>query len=348
MIGVDIFSGVGGMSIGAIAAGIDVRLAIELDSNVALTYVSNHPNTTLENKDIREVKEINVYNNSDTILFGGPPCQGFSRSNLKTRNIKNQNNWLFEEFIRVAKIWRPDWIVIENVKGLLETEKGIFLKNILQNLVKLEYKVSYQVLNASQFGVPQNRERLFIVAYPKKKRFLFPNQKNKTIVAVKEAIYDLPTLENGNKIDNMAYKCLPLSEYVENLRGTIITSTNHGVSQNEPYVIERYRHIPQGGNWKNIPVEFMSNYKDTSRCHTGIYHRIDENKPSVVIGNYRKNMLIHPVEHRGLSVREAARLQSFPDNFIFKGPLVSQQQQVGNAVPPLLAKVVFESVLNAL
>ncbi len=346
MTAVDIFSGVGGMSIGAIMAGVDVKLAIDSDEMVAKTYAFNHPATTVIQADIKSITELKTINPSSIdILFGGPPCQGFSRSNLRTRNTENANNWLFKEFLRLATFWRPKWIVIENVKGLLETSKGLFLREIVDSLKAISYKVEFKVLNAVNFGVPQNRERLFIVAYPKNIKFQFPSVNHKTI-SVRDALFDLPELSNGNKIDIMEYGELPISEYAEVLRNGMIQSCNHGVSWNNKKVIDRYIHIPQGGNWKNIPLELMANYTDVSRCHTGIYHRINPDKPSVVIGNYRKNMLVHPVQHRGLSVREAARLQSFPDSFVFKGPLVNQQQQVGNAVPPLLAKVIFESILN--
>ena len=112
-------------------------------------------------------------------------------------------------------------------------------------------------------------------------------------------------------------------------------------------MIERYNHITKGGHWEDIPDRLMKTYADKTKCHTGIYHRLDEKKPSIVIGNFRKNMLIHPRQDRGLSVREAARLQSFPDQYEFKGSIGFQQQQVGNAVPPLLAKAVFQSVVQA-
>jgi DNA (cytosine-5)-methyltransferase 1 len=346
MTAIDIFSGVGGMSIGAIMAGIDVKLAIDSDEMVAKTYAFNHPNTKVIQSDIKSILDSDfVHSTPIDVLFGGPPCQGFSRSNLKTRNLENTNNWLFKEFIRLATLWRPRWIVIENVRGLLETSKGHFLKEILKSLKNIDYKVEYKILNAVDFGVPQNRERLFIIGHPNHIKFHFPPTIHKTIT-VRDALLDLPQLPNGNKIDIMEYRELPSSEYAEFLRNGMVKSSNHGVSRNEKKVIERYGHIPQGGNWKNIPLELMENYKDISRCHTGIYHRINPDKPSVVIGNYRKNMIVHPVQHRGLSVREAARLQSFPDSFVFKGTLVSQQQQVGNAVPPLLSKAIFESILN--
>ena len=123
-------------------------------------------------------------------------------------------------------------------------------------------------------------------------------------------------------------------------------ATQNYVSKNAEYVLERYKYISQGQNWKAIPVELMGNYANRNNCHSGIYKRLVADKPSVVISNYRKNMLIHPFQDRGLSVREAARLQSFPDTFLFKGSIMHIQQQIGNAVPPLLAKAVFDKILK--
>ncbi|MEI7585855.1 DNA cytosine methyltransferase [Runella sp.] len=130
------------------------------------------------------------------------------------------------------------------------------------------------------------------------------------------------------------------------MRNKSIFSLQNYVSKNMDYVIERYKYIKQGENWKSIPIELMQNYANVSNCHSGIYKRLDASKPSVVISNYRKNMLIHPFQDRGLSVREAARLQSFPDDFIFKGTLMQIQQQIGNAVPPLLAEAIFKQILS--
>ena len=195
--------------------------------------------------------------------------------------------------------------------------------------------------------MPQKRNRVFLVGSLHGVKFEFPDPKKpikRTTVA--DAISDLPFLENGALYDRLPYRCKATSRYAKKLRGNSHYSYNNLVSVNSDLILQRYKYIPQGGNWRDIPPELMRNYKDSSRCHTGIYHRLSMEEPSSVIGNYRKNMLIHPFEDRGLSVREAARIQSFPDNFVFYGSIGQQQQQVGNAVPPMLARMVFEKLLS--
>ncbi|MGA2265314.1 MAG: DNA cytosine methyltransferase [Phycisphaerae bacterium] len=350
MIGVDLFAGAGGLSLGATQAGVDVRLAVESDPHAANTYAANHPNTRLHRGDIRALKRISLSGNGEPrILFGGPPCQGFSTSNQRTRSLHNQDNWLFREFMRLAKSWKPDWVLLENVKGLRETEGGVFLKEILASLRKLGYEPSWWVLNAVDFGVPQRRSRLFIVGSRAgvKVPVPAPTVPRGKYVTVRQAIGDLPSLANGACVSHLSYRTQPRTAYSRLMRGSFTESDSHIVTRNSPLILERYRHVSPGGNWESIPKRLMRNYKDRARCHTGIYHRLCDDMPSVVIGNYRKNMLIHPTEHRGLSVREAARLQSFPDWYMFKGSIGFQQQQVGNAVPPLLAKAVFQSILRA-
>ena len=135
-------------------------------------------------------------------------------------------------------------------------------------------------------------------------------------------------------------------EYAKLMRKNSDVARQNYVSRNNDLVIERYKYIGQGQNWSAIPDHLMKNYADKKRCHSGIYKRLKAGEPSVVISNYRKSMLIHPYQHRGISVREAARIQSFPDDFIFKGPISHIQQQIGNAVPPLLAKAIFEQILK--
>jgi len=343
---IDLFSGAGGMSEGAMACNVQVKLAVEKDFHAGVTYKYNHPNTTLFNDDIRKLKlHKSIFGKNDIkIVFGGPPCQGFSTSNQKTRSKFNAENWLFEEYLRVAKEMRPDWVVVENVKGILETERGYFFELISNSLKKLGYTSTHAVLNAADFGVPQIRNRIFIVGSLHGISFEFPKPKQKKHITVDEAISDLPTLENGDYRNEISYSSKPRTEYQKKMRVGSDLAVNNLVSKNNQLVIKRYKYIPEGGNWEDIPHRLMANYKDHLRCHTGIYHRLRSDAPSVVIGNYRKNMLIHPTENRGLSVREAARLQSFPDKFKFFGSIGFQQQQVGNSVPPLLAKAVFEKI----
>lgn len=346
MIGIDLFSGAGGLSLGAEMAGIDVVIAVENDPIAAQTYKINHPQTKVLNKDICFVSNLLPSKISEPlILFGGPPCQGFSTSNQKTRNKENPQNWLFKQFFRIAEEIKPDWIVFENVKGIKETEKGFFVSEIFHTLEKLGYVCTVFILCASDYGVPQIRSRFFLIGSLNDKRIQEP-PKIPGVVTVRDAIEDLPSLENGANIDVLAYKTEAKSKYAKLLRNSMDICTGHLVSKNKASVIKRYSFIPQGGNWRNIPAHLMTNYTDRSRCHTGIYKRLIADQPSITVGNYRKSMLIHPWEDRGLSVREAARLQSFPDNYLFSGSIGFQQQQVGNAVPPLLAQAVFRAIID--
>lgn len=345
MIGVDLFAGSGGLSEGAEQAGVEVRFAVESEPHAVATYALNHPYTTVFHDDIRRLtqEELGGLGHVD-IVFGGPPCQGFSTSNQRTRSRANRENWLFLEFLRVVKILMPDWTLFENVTGIAETEGGFFLRELMTGLESLGYTCSKWVLNTANYGVPQLRKRLFVLGSLRGFEVEPPESSVSRHVTVREAISDLPYLPNGASINWMPYKCEPESDYSRLMRRNGKRSSNHLVTKNNEDVIERYRHIPQGGNWEDIPSELMTNYRDRSRCHTKIYHRLDADAPSVVIGNYRKNMLIHPTEDRGLSVREAARLQSFGDNYRFFGSIGFQQQQVGNSVPPLLAEAVFEKI----
>ncbi len=350
IIGIDLFSGAGGMSIGAIQSGVDVKVAVEIDKYAAQTYELNHPGTKMINDDIRKVKPTDILPEKEKkgtrILFGGPPCQGFSTSNQKTRNGNNVNNWLFKDYLRIVKGIMPDWVIVENVKGILETENGYFFDEINKHLKAAGYTTSYAVLNAADYGVPQVRNRVFIVGSLHGTNFHFPEPTCKKHVTVEQAISDLPMLENGANYHELEYARNASTKYQKHIRKSSKKAFNNLVTRNAPLVVKRYEHIPQGGNWEDIPARLMKNYKDYTRCHTGIYHRLRADMPSVVIGNYRKNMLVHPTENRGLSVREAARIQSFPDSFQFTGSIGFQQQQVGNSVPPMLAKRIFEAIAN--
>ena len=275
-----------------------------------------------------------------------PPCQGFSYSNPRHRNKTNASNWLFQPFLKYVEIINPAWVVFENVRGLKDTANGLFLSRVTSGLRTLGFHVVHGLLNASAFGVPQHRERYFIVANRLNAPYQLPQAATTNPYTVQDAIADLPSLPNGNTNSVLPYGNRPPSPYGKKLRLNNQLCDNNLVSRSSPLVLRRYRHVPQGGNWRNIPASLMRNYTDTKKCHTGIYHRLHLHRPAVVVGNFRKNMLIHPHQDRGLSIREAARLQSFPDDYYFHGSIGFQQQQVGNAVPPLLAKAVFDSIVQ--
>lgn len=344
-IGVEIFSGAGGLGYGAAMTGINIEFAIEKDKYSLETYKKNHPNVKTINEDIREINGKEIISKKPFIVFGGPPCQGFSLSNTKTRNDTNVNNYLFLEFTRIINELKPDWFLFENVAGISTYKNGETVKKLQEIFKKTGYKTNHSILFASDYGVPQARNRFFMVGNKHDIEFEFP-EKHENQITVKQALADLPDLQNGDYIEELPYKKVKQSNYALLMRQNSKKAVQNYVSRNENYVLERYEHIKQGQNWKAIPDNLMQNYKNKNNCHSGIYKRLEADKPSVVIANYRKNMLIHPYQDRGLSVREAARLQSFPDDYYFKGSLMHIQQQIGNAVPPLLAKAIFEQIIK--
>lgn len=349
--GIDIFSGAGGLSLGAEMAGLKISTAIEIDPSAAKTFVRNHKGAKVLQGDIQKIhpETLNKDNKPLFVIMGGPPCQGFSMSNTRTRNMTNQKNFLFLEFVRFVQELRPEWFVLENVWGLTNINEGKTQTMIEDCFRAIEGydNISSSILCASDYGVPQNRNRFFMVGNRLGIDFKFPEQR-KTKITVDEAIGDLPSLQNGEMLEEAAYtkSLTEASPYAQLMRKGSEKARQNYVSRNNDLVIERYKYIGQGQNWRAIPDHLMQNYADKGRCHSGIYKRLRADQPSVVISNYRKSMLIHPYEDRGLSVREAARLQSFPDSFIFEGSLMHIQQQIGNAVPPLLAKAVFQEIIK--
>lgn len=346
--GIDIFSGAGGLSLGAKMAGIKIAHGVEINESAAKSFCRNHKEAIMHNGDICEITSSELATKEPTfVIMGGPPCQGFSMSNTRDRNMDNLKNFLFLEFVRLVEEIKPEWFVLENVWGLTNINEGETKKMIEEDFEKIGYTVKSKVLWASEYGVPQNRNRFFMVGNKNGIEFEFPKPLN-YIVTVEEAIMDLPVLSNGQMLDEAPYRFSTdeISDYAKFMREHSECAKQNYVSRNNDLVIERYKYIGQGQNWRAIPDELMKNYANKGRCHSAIYKRLKADAPSVVISNYRKSMLIHPYQDRGLSVREAARLQSFPDDFIFEGPISHVQQQIGNAVPPLLAKAVFEQIIK--
>lgn len=359
---VDLFAGAGGLSLGFEKAEFKIFFAIENDFYCAETYNSNRKrkHSELILSDVSDVnfrkilKKYELKRGEIDILLCGAPCQGFSSSNLRTRNTKNPQNHLFKVFIRAVEEIHPKWILFENVSGIVQFEKGKVIKIMTAELSKRGYLCSIGIINAADYGVPQIRKRFFLIGNRKKIEFQFPlpifGPGLKPYVSVREAISDLPLLENGNKVDSLLYRynVSKLSYYQKVMRRKWKKNycLNNKTTRNSDLVIKRYKFIPPGGNWQNIPDHLMKNYKNKINCHGGIYKRLKWDEPSIVISNFRKNMLIHPDQNRGLSVRESARLQTFNDDYIFYGPLTSQQQQVANSVPPLLSENIGKCIVK--
>ena len=188
IIGIDLFCGAGGMSLGAKQAGIEVVYAVEKCPIAAATYKLNFPKTPIFVGDIKLVNSLpDDTKGACKVLFGGPPCQGFSTSNQRTRNSLNHDNWMYKEFIRLAWQWKPDWIILENVKGIRETSGGMFFSAITNGLESIGYSISTRILNAARFGVPQKRERAFIVGSRRKNSYTFPSE----FLSIKSQLSDL-------------------------------------------------------------------------------------------------------------------------------------------------------------
>jgi DNA (cytosine-5)-methyltransferase 1 len=358
---VDLFAGAGGMSAGFRAGGFQIVCAVEDDPHARATYKKNHLTTHLNQAKIQDLDPRQCLHQAGlrpgevAAVIGGPPCQGFSVSNKRSRNMENPNNHLYVHFFRFVRAIKPEVFVLENVAGLQTFPCCRILERILNEADELGYRSTWEELNAVDYGVPQVRRRVIVVGVRRALGWQWETP-DRTVggarpVTVRQAISDLPVLRPGAGVDYLPYRSVKeISEYQALMRGGGGRNLVQGnlVTRNNAKVIERYRHIRPGKNWEAIPASLLDNYADSSRCHTGIYHRLQWDSPSKVIGNYRKNLLIHPSQHRGLSVREAARLQSFPDDYVFVGSIGFQQQQVGDAMPPLLAQAVARSLLEKL
>ena len=342
----DLFSGCGGISLGFKLAGFNISGGIDIDPDSIKTFQRNFPKSKavceslLEYSDERILEDFGEKNIE--VIVGGPPCQGFSSANRWNKENEDPRNKLFFEYLRFVELLKPKAVVIENVRGILTRDKGFAKKRIEKLLKNLGYNVDCKVLNASDYGVPQNRLRAFFVAIREdyKETFDFEQLSIKPKVTVKEAIGELYDLDKTpvtiliNKPDN---------KYTKYLRKENQKLYNHEIKYPAEMTQTRISHVPQGGNWKDIPQELFPNNRNNR--HSSAFKRLDENACSVTIdtGNAHSNYF-HPLYHRIPTVREAARIQSFKDNFIIEGSRTSQYRQIGNAVPPLLAKAVADEL----
>lgn len=375
----DLFSGAGGLSEGLTEAGFHCLFANEIVASYANTYRVNHGDTTVATCDIRELdarqirESLGLQKGAIDLVAGGPPCQGFS-INAPVRSVNDNRNHLFKEFLRFVEEFEPRGVLIENVPGLVSFEKGSTLHAILDALAALGYGADVRILGAAYYGVPQMRWRTIVLglrnselpsgAFPTP-LFHAPIRPNfatrfdghqlvsiptaercAKYVSVREAIGDLPPLQSGEKgAPVKEYACQPFSDYQKRSRRGSPGVYNHEAADLSTINLRRLKYIAPGGNWTNIPRELLPEGMKRARTsdHTMRYGRVrPDGLASTILTKCDPHWgaYFHYDQDRSFTVREAARIQSFPDHFIFSGTLSEQFAQVGNAVPPLLARAV--------
>ena len=367
---IDLFAGCGGLSTGFEMAGYNIPLAVEKDAWAAETYSANHPNTKVITADITQLDNLDTLFDSTvpkiTGIIGGPPCQGFSLSGNRDKN--DPRNSLFMEFVRFVKHFKPDFFVMENVPGLLsmETKKGESVKEVIINEYKQAgYNVDFNILNAAEYGVPQTRMRVFFIGLrndiPFDKKVLFP--KGFTFgdkqITIDEAIMDLPQLKPGEGEEVTPYIMPPQNKYQKWARIKSKAIYNHIPMRHTARLIERFSHIQCGQSVADVEKEFQQRQRgDASKISGKVYSQNNmrpfPDRPSPTVAASFQSNFIHPHLNRNFTAREGARLQSFPDTYIFHGKRttmsweknLSQYQQIGNAVPPLLAKAIADNLIS--
>lgn len=328
---IDLFSGVGGLSLGFEWAGFETVVSLDIWKDAIETYNHNRKNKCGIVKDIHEFNEVDVHEiikkNKITGVIGGPPCQGFST--VGTRDINDKRNHLYLEFYKTVKTVMPEFFVIENVRGMLTLNNGLFVKDVLERFGNLGYNIEYKLVNASDYGVPQNRHRVFFVGF-KNSMFEFPKKKDYK-VSTSDALSDLPT---KLPTDNLKYISEPKNDFQRMMRQNSKSIKNHEHTEHSEQTINVISKVPDGGNIKSLPEEYWQ-----IRKYNKAFQRMNSNLPSNTIDTGHRNYF-HYSENRIPTARESARIQSFPDDFEFLGTKGSQYKQIGNAVPPLLAETI--------
>lgn len=333
----DLFCGCGGMSLGFEKAGFNVILGIDIWSDALVTYCHNHHNSIALCADLAklgadEVEE-KIGRNKVDVIIGGPPCQGFSIAGK--RIVNDERNTLYKGFVRMVEHFKPKAFVLENVPNIMTIGDGIVKNAIIKDFSDLGYTVVTKILLASDYGVPQNRRRAIFVGLNGSGQFDFPLPNVNTPITCKEAISDLSyqAIEDGG-----AYPSPPQSEYQRLMRIGSDGVYNHDITIHTLQTQRIIAMVPDGGNYKDLPVELQN----TRKVHIA-WTRLNSQRPSVTIDTGH-NHHFHYEYNRVPTARESARLQSFPDSFVFLGNKTSVLKQIGNAVPPLLAQSIAEQL----
>lgn len=376
---IDLFSGAGGASLGLVRAGWDLRLAADFDQACSLTHRANLPGEFITG-DLRDVDTAKVMTAADVaageldLMFAGPPCQGFSI--IGSRVVWDKRNNLFREVLRLASELRPRCVVIENVPGLVTLAGGAYLRAILEGLDQAGYEAACAELLAAQYGAPQMRWRLIIVGWRKDlgippgygfprptagkaeigdllPNVTIPQWQLEGFVTAAEALGDLPPVAAGEEVTR--YIGPPVGPYQQLMRAGLVDElSNHYAARLSEANLARLRHIQPGQDWRDLPHELLpaGMQRALRKDHTRRYRRMTwDGIPRAVITRFRdpkSGEYTHPEQNRTITIREAARLQGFPDSFVFHGDRSSQYDQVGNAVPTQLAEAIGAEVRRCL
>lgn len=340
---IDLFCGCGGLSYGFEKAGYNILLGIDNDSKALETFELNHYGAKSICGDITEVtyeEDIKplIGDQRIDVIIGGPPCQGMSLSG--PRKFDDPRNKLYLSYIRLVKEIQPKAFVIENVPGLVGLFGGQIKDSIIEKFTEMGYHIQYKILCAADYGVPQNRKRVVFVGI-KEGEFVYPEiRENK--VSCSMALSDLPTLEDELGEEVLDYLMQPQNEYQKIMRKNSEVVKNHIAANHSDRVKKIISLVPDGGNYKDLPDEYIN-----SRNFHVAWTRFASDKPAPTIDTGHRHHF-HYKYNRVPTVRECARLQSFPDDFIFLGNKTQQFRQVGNAVPPLMAQCIAEQLKKAL
>lgn len=337
---IDLFCGCGGLSLGFEMAGFEPVLAVDLWKDAIVTYNHNRNEKVGKCVDIKDLsdeylKSLNI-DGEIVGVIGGPPCQGYST--VGTRDINDPRNHLYLQYCRVVEQVQPKFFVLENVKGLTTLSNGMFRDDIYNRFSKLGYTVSFKVINAAHYGVPQKRERVFFVGI-KNTEFVFPKGDEKHFVTCKDAMSDLPKLDESNgSLLQHDYIGEPKTEYQKLMRKNSKKILNHQLTMHTEQTKYIIGMIPDGGRIKDLPREYWD-----VRKYNKAFERMSSVRPSNTVDTGHRNYF-HYSENRIPTARENARLQSFPDDFEIIGTRTSQYKQIGNAVPPLLAYAIARAI----
>ena len=334
----DLFCGCGGLSKGFEEAGYNILIGVDFEQSALNTFNLNHEGAEGVRLDLSQKESFNKIDellNGRTldVIIGGPPCQGFSLTG--PRNFDDERNKLYLAMIETVRRYKPQAFLIENVPGMANLYKGAVRDEIIKRFTEMGYNVSYRIVCAADYGVPQIRKRLVFVGLKNSQisyTFPAPYLTPENYITCEEALSDLPSLEDTLGEEVSSYMCAPLNEFQKKMRGEAIQLHNHTAINHKQFVKDVIALVPDGGNYKDLPPGVGE-----SRIFHMAWTRLNSKRPARTVDTGHRN-LFHYKYNRCPTVRESARIQTFPDNFVFLGNRGQQNRQVGNAVPVLLAK----------